>query len=191
MKFPAWINPASVQVDAGQVAPRGAVYDTIYVQHRHNFEHEVVAKDLRIQRGPRQVVNHSLHHPRGSTLTRVHSRRNANAFPLFDCLGVTLEGGHDEHVTVVACNGLAQCASSHSVFPLRVTFQLVQVSLQVGVSVRVRMSQVDDILVMLKCYAPCQGVVIPSILPLHRVLVVADVAASASPAETASPRLRL
>ena len=34
MQFARWVNPASVEIDAGQVATRATIDDTIDVEHR-------------------------------------------------------------------------------------------------------------------------------------------------------------
>lgn len=112
----------------------------------------------------------------------MHSGGDYNTLPGLNCLWVALESRDDQHVAVVAGNRLAEGLSAHSVLPLRVAFELVKVATHVGVGVGVRMGEVDNVRVVFKGDRPRQRVVVPCILASHRVLVVADVEATADPA---------
>mmetsp|Transcript_11932 Transcript_11932/g.20170 ORF Transcript_11932/g.20170 Transcript_11932/m.20170 type:complete len:212 (+) Transcript_11932:949-1584(+) len=101
---------------------------------------------------------------------------------------VALEGGHHEHVAVVACNSLAEGSSAHAALSFGVGLEGVEVALEVGEGVGVAVGEVDRVLVELELALPGQGVVVALVLPLHRVLVVADVCAGADPP---SPHLPL
>lgn len=182
VKLSRRINPASVQVNSGQIAPRTAIDDTINVEHRNDLENEVVAEDLCLQERSCQVINDTLHHPAGTCLSRMNTRRYYNTFARLDSLRVTLEGCDDEHVAVVTSNGLAQRLSSHAILSFRVCLEAIDVAAQVSVSIGVAVREVDYIRVMFEGDAPCERIVVSSILTAHRVLIVADVEAAAHPA---------
>lgn len=55
-----------------------------------------------------QEVYHSVHHPGGVGLARVHTRREYNGLADGDVDRVGQEVRHDQHVDVVAGEGLAQ-----------------------------------------------------------------------------------
>ena len=112
----------------------------------------------------------------------MHSRANHNSFACLNLLGIALESGADQHVTVVAGNRLTERLPAHPHLPLRVCLQLVQVLRQISVRVRIAVREVDHIAVMLKHDAPRQSVVVAGILPLHCILVIADVPTSTDPA---------
>lgn len=80
---------------------------------------------------------------------------------------VTLESSDNKHVTIVSCNSLAKCSSSHPVLSLGISFQNIEVPLEISVCVNVTMSQVYRVLVIFKLLLPCQGIVVPLILSLH------------------------
>ena len=44
LKLLGWELPASIEVTAGQRAPVVSVYDTIWVEHRDDLEHETAAE---------------------------------------------------------------------------------------------------------------------------------------------------
>ena len=77
---------------------------------------------------------------------------------------------------------MADSLSPHSVLALGVTLKFIQVAAHICVSIGVAMSKVHYIGVMLKRDRPRQRVVVSSILTPHRVLVVADIAATTNPA---------
>lgn len=182
VKFLGGIDPAPVQVNACQVAPRAPIDNTVDVEHGHYLEHEVVSQDLRLQKWPRQVVNDSFHHPGGARLTWMDSRRYHDALTRFNRLWVALESRDDKHVTVVASNGLAEGFAAHPILSLRVTLELIEVATHIGEGVGVRVGEVDNVRVVFKSDRPRKRVVVPCILASHRILVVADVEATANPA---------
>lgn len=67
----------------------------------------------------------------------MNSRRDTYPLSIFNCFMVTLESCDHKHVTVVASDALTKCSSSHSVLSFGVSFESVQISLQIGVSVDV------------------------------------------------------
>jgi hypothetical protein len=180
------VNPAPVQVDSGKVASGVAVDDPVGVEHGHHLEDEVVSQDLGVQTWPCEVVEDTLHHPAGTGLARMDPRRDADALPILDGIGLALERCDHQHVAVVARDCLAQGATPHTVLALGVRLQNVEVPLKVSVSIGITMREVDSVLVMLEAALPGQGVVVPRILSLHRVLVVADVTSCSDPP---TPRL--
>mmetsp|Transcript_16008 Transcript_16008/g.24820 ORF Transcript_16008/g.24820 Transcript_16008/m.24820 type:complete len:261 (-) Transcript_16008:469-1251(-) len=111
----------------------------------------------------------------------MHTRRDADAFPVLNGFVVALEGCHHQHVAVVASDGLAEGPPAHAVLAFGVSLQHVQVPLNVRVGVRVAVRQVGRVLVVLERALPGQRIVVASVLALHRVLVVADVGSRSDP----------
>ena len=105
-----------------------------------------------------------------------------NPLPVLDSLCIIVKSRNDEHVTIILGDGLTKWSSSDTVLLLRVLLKGVDVPDQVCVSVGVAVSEVNCVILMLEDSAEGQGVEISSILPLHGVLVVADVVAVSLPA---------
>ncbi len=111
----------------------------------------------------------------------MHTRGYNHALTVFNGFRVALKGGNDYHLTVIACDGLGQGATSQTVLALRVLLQVVQVAYHVCIGVGVAVRQVNHVVVMVELHAKRQGIVITSILSLHGVLVVADICTPSSP----------
>jgi hypothetical protein len=121
----------------------------------------------------------------------MNSRRYTNALSVFNGLVIALECGNDQHVTVVACDCLAQRSSPHPVFALWVSLESVEVPLQVSEGVGVAVSKVNGVFVMLELALPGESVVISLVFPLHAVLIVTYVIACSNPASACLLSLRL
>ena len=167
LHFPGRIDPASVEIYAGQVASRVAVDDAIWVEHRNDLENKVVPEYLGVQRWTSQIVENALHHPTCAGFTRMHSRRNTYALSVLDALRVALKSSNDQHITVVASDGLTQCFSSHAILPLGIILERVEISLQICVGVRITVRKIDCIFVMFEGALPGQSVVVARVFPLH------------------------
>ena len=57
--------PPAIQVLTGKRAPVVSVDDTIWIKHRHDFEHKVLTKGLRLWRIAHKELYDALHHPTG------------------------------------------------------------------------------------------------------------------------------
>jgi hypothetical protein len=179
--FPLRVIPNTVEVDTGQVATSRTIDNAVGVEHRNDLEDEIVSENLRVQGRPSQVIQYALHYPRGGRLARVHTRGYNHALTVFNGFRVALKGGNDYHLTVIACDGLRQGATSQTVLALRVLLQVVQVANHVCIGVRVAVSQVNHVVVMVELHAKGQCVIVTSILSLHGVLVVADISTASGP----------
>lgn len=71
-------------------------------------------------------------------------------------------------------------------FALGVTLKIVQIACEICVGIGVAMCEIDCIMIMLKLYAKGEGVVVSRILPLHRILIIANIRATSVPTSTAS-----
>lgn len=111
----------------------------------------------------------------------MHPWGDTDSFPVLDSLCVTLKGGDDKHVTIIASYCLTHCSSPHSILTLWVSLKHVEVPLKISVGVWVAVRQINCILVVLKRALPGQCVVIPSIFTLHRILIIADIVADSDP----------
>lgn len=60
-----WDFPPSVQILAGQRTPVVAVDDSVWVEHGHDLEHEILPQGLRLRRVADQEFYNSFHHPAG------------------------------------------------------------------------------------------------------------------------------
>ena len=191
MNLSLGVVPDSVEIHSCQVAASAPINDAIWVEHRDNLEHEVVSEDLGIKGGTREIVDDSLHYPGGSALSGVHARCYYDTLSVFDGLGIALEGRDNDHLAIVARNGGSKRASAEAILALGITFKGVQISTHVSVGVRVAMREIHCVFIVLELHTKGQRVVIASILPLHRVLIVANVSTTSVPSLSTSARLDL
>lgn len=99
------------------------------------------------------------------------------------------ESSDGEHFAKVSSVGLTQSFSPEPVPGLRIFLQVVEVSLQVWVSVGVRMCEIYRIIIMVKLNTESKRVVMARCLFLYWVLVVTDILASSLPTFACSRRL--
>ena len=86
--------PSTIQITTCQGASIVTVDDSVWVQHRDNFEDEVLSKNLGFWYfSTREVVNSTLHHPRAHRFSRMDTR----------CEYYTFASGHVLWV-LLACN---------------------------------------------------------------------------------------
>jgi hypothetical protein len=104
---------------------------------------------------------------------------------------VRLEGSDDKHVAVVSGNRLAKSSSPHPVLSLWISFESVEIPLQVSESIWIAVSKINSVLVMFKLASPGQGVVVSLVFTFHAVLVIADIRASSNPTSASLLCLRL
>jgi hypothetical protein len=80
------VLPLTVEVLTDQGASCIAKDHTVWVHHRYNLKDKVVSEYPRLNTRSNQIVNNALHHVRGASLSRVHSRTENNRFLLFHLL---------------------------------------------------------------------------------------------------------
>lgn len=111
----------------------------------------------------------------------MYPARDHDSLPVLDCIRITLESGDDDHFAVVSRDRRRQSPPPQAVLPLRVQLQVRQVTHQVRVGVRVTVSQVDGVVIVIELHTEGQSVIVPRILPFHRILIVTDVTPTAEP----------
>lgn len=74
MIFLARINPLSVEIHTCQIAPVVSIYDTIDVEHRHNFNDEILTECLGDIRVSNQEIYNVFDKVGCHCLARVDSR---------------------------------------------------------------------------------------------------------------------
>jgi hypothetical protein len=100
------IDPLPVKIYTCQVASGIPIYDTVWIEHRDYLEDKVVSKNASAQTGTHKVVNYTLDHKRGPSLTRVHSGGNHNSLSLPNLFGIVIgalrsKRCHNKHVDIV------------------------------------------------------------------------------------------
>jgi len=109
-------NPLPIQVLTHQRAAVIAHDHSVWIQHGHDFEYESVSQKLRLVIVTNQEVNHPVHDERCVAFARMHPRRKDYGFAHSDVDRIAREVGDDEHVDVVAGEGLAEDGLADLVF---------------------------------------------------------------------------
>lgn len=182
--------PSSIQIAPGQRATIVSINDTVWVQHRDDFENKVLSKNLGFWNvRAREKVQCSLHHPGPDRLTRVDSGRQDHTFALGHILRVLLARDCEE-LKRVSCQRLAECLASRELRLDWVSHDLADILGQVREGVRVAVCKVDRIVFVLEVEGERVGVVRAEdaarrllVVLADAVLVVANLGASPMPAD--------
>ena len=80
VKILRWNLPAPIQILTGEWASVVTVDDTIWIEHRHNFEDKIFSQGLRLRSIAHEELNNTFHHPTCIWLSWVYSRWNEDSF---------------------------------------------------------------------------------------------------------------
>ena len=136
---------APVQVHPAQAAPVVAVDDSVWVEHGHDLEDEVVSQDLRVRVVAAQEPHRSSDHEAAVALSGVNAGAEHDGGASGHLVGVRRSGRDGQELAAVAGESQANVASADESFALvfrRGPFQNRRyILLEIGVSVRETVSE--------------------------------------------------
>ena len=146
MELFAGIDPLPIKVHACEITSVVAIDHTIDVQHRHNFENEVLTEYLSYGRIADEEVDDVFDKVGSHTLSGMHPRSQEYTFLFFPVGEVS-----DDHViAVITGYGLTQSLPLESIFQTRVALQCAEVLLKLSIGVRVAMCDIHRIVIIRK-----------------------------------------
>ena len=182
----AWRFPSSVKILTCQRASIITVDYAIRVEYRDNFENEMVSKSFGFWTIARQVLYHSIHHPRGIALPRMHSCTDKYSFfgHGFGTFGIFVFAGDGEEFTFVAGQSPGEEALMKKVLGVWILLNSLKIFLQIAVGVWEAVSKELLIVVILKRVSEREGVIATeesAHIPLVIIGVVVDLFANPVP----------